>query len=265
MKWAPIFLAAILMSSSLWAGTVTDDFEDGNFEGWRPSRFALGEQAEWIVEQGELVFTSKNFCRVGSALGIGDETWSDYEFSVQFSLRRTFPICSGGWMPSLGIGIDSNVAQTGTMKLEKNQWVIAYLSNQEPQRGNDGWKVKGCEVWLPPVYQRGPDRGSFTTEPRKWYTLKIHSSSIGASTRYEAFINETPLCDFNLRIVHQEGNRLNKGGALLYVRNAEVRFDNVVITGDNIPNLDMNEFVSKLSVSPGAKLTTTWGGLKADR
>ena len=72
MKWVPIFLAAILISSSLWAGTVTDDFEDGNFEGWRPSRFALGEQAEWTVEQGELVFTSKNFCRVGSALAIGD-------------------------------------------------------------------------------------------------------------------------------------------------------------------------------------------------
>ena len=165
----------------------------------------------------------------------------------------------------LGIGIDSDVAQTGTMKLEKNQWVIAYLSNQEPHRGNDGWKVKGCEVWLPPAYQRGPDRGSFTTEPRKWYTLKICSSSIGAITHYEASIGDTPLCDFNLRIVRKEGKRLNKGGALLYVRNAEVRFDNVVIAGESIPDRDMNEFVGKLSVSSGGKLTTMWGELKADR
>ena len=174
MKRAMVVFTLLLLVLKAWAGTITDDFEDGNFDGWRPSRFSLGEQAEWIVEQGELVFTSKNFCYVGSALGIGDETWSDYEFSAQFSLRRTFPICSGGWMPALGIGIDSDVAQTGTMKLEKNQWVVVYLSNQEPHRGNDGWKVKGCEVWLPPVYQRGPDRGRFIIEPRKWYTLKAH-------------------------------------------------------------------------------------------
>lgn len=169
-------------------------------------------------------------------------------------------------MPALGIAIDSDVAQTGTMKLEKNQWVGVYLSNQEPHRGNDGWKVKGCEVWLPPIYQRGPDRGSFVTEPRKWYTLKIRSSPIGAiTTLYEASIDDTPLCDFKLKTVLNEGKRLNTGGAVLYVRNAEVRFDNVVITGENIPDLDMNEFVGELSVSSGGKLTTTWGKLKMDR
>ena len=267
MKWAAIFLATVLISSSLWAGTLTDNFEDGNFDGWRPSRFVFPEHAEWTVEQGELVFTSKNFCYEGPALGIGDETWSDYEFSAQFSLKRTFSICSGGWMPALGLAIDSDVAQTGTMKLEKNQWVGVYLSNQEPHLRNDGWKTKGCEVWLPPVYQRGPDRGSFIVEPKKWYTLKIRSFPVGAiTTLYEASVDDTPLCEFELKTVVKEGKRLNTGGAALYARNAEVRFDNVVITGENIPNLDMNEFVSELSVSrPGAKLTTTWGELKVDQ
>ena len=151
------------------------------------------------------------------------------------------------------------------MKLEKNQWVGVYLSNQEPHLRNDGWKTKGCEVWLPPFYQRGPDRGSFIIE-KKWYTLKIRSFPVGAiTTLYEASVDDTPLCEFELKTVVKEGKRLNTGGAALYGRNAEVRFDNVVITGENIPDLDMDEFVSELSVSSRANLTTTWGKLKVDQ
>ena len=138
--------------------------------------------------------------------------------------------------------------------------------NQEPHCGNDGWKVKGCEVWLPPVYQRGPDRGNFIIEPRKWYTLKIRSFPVSAiTTLYEVSIDDTPLCEFELKTVLKEGKRLNTGGALLYVRNAGVRFDNVVITGESISNLDMNEFVGELSVSRGGKLATTWGAIKRDK
>ena len=45
-------------------------------------------------------------------------------------------------------------------------------------------------------------------------------------------------------------------GAGLGLSNQTARFDNVVITGDSIPNND------GLLVTPKAKLTTMWGHLK---
>ena len=254
-----ILLPLTLMVSSAWAGTLTDDFEDGDFNGWRPARFRGGERAEWGVKNGELVFTSENFCRTGAALGIGDKTWTDYEFSAEFSFRKTFPVCSGGWLPAIGIGIHSNVAKTGTMQLDKNQWVWTGVIANQQHLGNDGWNRKECEVWLPPIYALAPNKGEFTTKPRRWYTLRLRSKVIGNLTVYSAFIDDTVLCDFELETPFEAGKQVNTGGVFLYVRDAEVRFDNVVTTGETIPDLDMNEF---LSVSRKGKLATTWGQLK---
>ena len=264
MKHTMVVLTLSLLVLKLWAGTIIDDFEDGDFNGWRSARFHGGERSEWVVKNGELVFTAQNFCRTGSALGIGDETWIDYEFSAQFSLRKTFPICSGGWLPAIGIGIHSNVAETGTMRPEKNQWVWTGVINRQTNLGNDGWNRKQCEVWLPPVYAIAPNKGEFATKPRRWYTLRLIANIVGNLTVYRALIDEKLLCDFDIETPLKEGERLNTGGAFLYVRNAEVRFDNVVISGETIPDLDMNEFVA-LSVSPGGKLTTMWGELRQHR
>ena len=259
MTRAVILLTLTLLASSAWAGTLIDDFEDGNLDGWRPSKFFGDEEAKWSVERGELVVTAKNFCRTGPGLGIGDETWEDYEFSVRFSLRKTFRICSEGWSPAIGIGIHSNVAETGSLQLGKNQWVWAGVFNRQLDRGNNGWARKLCEVWIPPDDVLSLDRGEFLTRPRRWYTLRISAFSTRLRTKYVAVIGNKQICDFSLDIRFESGKRTTAGGAFLYVRNAEVHFDNVVITGENIPNLDMNEF---LPVSRKGKLATTWGEIK---
>lgn len=60
------------------------------------------------------------------------------------------------------------------------------------------------------------------------------------------------------QIREKVGRLLNfpTGGAGFGLSNYTARFDNIVITGDDIPNK------GRLSVSPQAKLTTTWGNLK---
>lgn len=88
MKHTMVVLTLLLLVLKAWAGKITDDFEDGDLNGWKPSEVSGGEEAKWVVKNGELVFTSENFCQMSAALAIGDETWTDYEFSVNFSLKK---------------------------------------------------------------------------------------------------------------------------------------------------------------------------------
>ena len=257
-------LALLLLVLKAWAGKITDDFEDGDFNGWNTSRLAAAEQAEWAVEDGVLVITAQNLCHESAALAIGDKTWIDYEFSVQFSLKRTFPACPDGWPSSISIGIHSDAAETGTLRLNKNQYVGVYVANRNPNLGNDSWNRKGCEVWIPPIIARTPDSGEFATEPQEWHTLRLSSRTEGNTTTYQAAINDMELWNFDIP-TFVAGEQANPGGVFITTRNAEVHFDNVVILGESIPNIDVNEFVAGLSVSPGGKLATTWGELKQRR
>ena len=47
-----VVLALLLLVLKAWAGKITDDFEDGDFNGWNTSRLAAAEQAECAVEDG---------------------------------------------------------------------------------------------------------------------------------------------------------------------------------------------------------------------
>ncbi|MBM3237570.1 hypothetical protein FJZ31_14870 [Candidatus Poribacteria bacterium] len=85
---------------------------------------------------------------------------------------------------------------------------------------------------------------NFKTEVGKWHTLRF----VVNGNSYEAFIDDEQICEF-------QTNLPDRGGAGLAAGNCEAHFDNVVITGDDIP--DRN-----LSVEPKAKLTTTWGQIK---
>ena len=270
MKYIMVVLTLILLGLQALAGKITDDFEDGDLRGWRRTQTAGGERAEWIVKNGELVFTSENFCRATAALGTGDKTWIDYEFSIDFSIKETFPAGPGCWWPVLGILIQSDMAETGTLKHNRNQYVAAYSLNPEPDRGNDGWNQKGCDVRMaltPP----GPyNLDDFLTKPRKWYTLRLSSNTAGDNnqdsvTTYQVFINDKMICDFSFPTPFLGGERINAGGVAIITRNAEVHFDNVVIAGESIPDMAVDDFVGALSVSRGGKLATMWGEIKRTR
>ena len=58
---------------------------------------------------------------------------------------------------------------------------------------------------------------------------------------------------------HQRNDKLHSsGGVNMYAYNAIVEFDNVVITGDDIPDGDPSGY----AVEPEARLATTWGAIK---
>ena len=88
-----------------------------------------------------------------------------------------------------------------------------------------------------------------TVGEEEWHTMRI----LANEDSYEMFIDETTICE------HKSGLP-EKGMAGLGARNCEVHFDNVVIKGDEIPNMDLS-----LAVSPKVKLAKTWGKIKQGR
>jgi hypothetical protein len=91
------------------------------------------------------------------------------------------------------------------------------------------------EVWLVQLLG-GPQIG-------KWYRLRIDV----AGNEISYYIDD--------KLQHQVNDNLHKsGGVNLYAHDAIVEFDNVVITGDDIPD--------NLSIQHQSKVTISWGQLK---
>ncbi len=86
-----ILLMLSLSITSAWAGTLTDNFDDGDFEGWQLAKL-FDKTVQWSVENGELVCVLKNACGRSSVLWIGDDTWKNYVFEAQFQVEQIFPV-----------------------------------------------------------------------------------------------------------------------------------------------------------------------------
>ena len=233
MKRTIVGLTLFLLGTSVWAGTLIDDFDDGNLLGWR----VHDKKAQWFVKNGELVSTSRDNCGNHTVLAIGDTTWKDYEFSVQFKLEQTYhAACHENFHGWVAIGFGGHFTSRNAM----NAFVTELNGNI------DVWNEFGC-AYLSQRKFRTYRIGRFITRQGKWHTAKF----IADGEEYKMFIDNRLICRrrdaFGL---------LGKGGVYLFTRNCEVHFDNVVITGDNIP--DQN-----LSVFPKDKLTATWGQIKS--
>jgi hypothetical protein len=239
-----IGLTLFLLISTAWAGTLRDNFDDGNTDGWRLFKgsaaggFAIDDSAKWFAEKGELVCHSKGICQLASTFGIGDEVWKDYEFECQFKVERTFILVGCGYPSFFGIGVHYNDANG----------LITGIDVGGASRGG-GWNASFCEL-----FHRGGGNGigvvgNVPIEERKWYT----SLFVVKDNNYEVSIDGKLICKFK--------NELIDGGGVAFLgRNGEYHFDNIVVTGDDIPNKNMG-----LPVDSKAKLTTIWAIIKQVR
>ena len=249
MKHTMIVLTLFLMITSTWAGTLTDDFNDGNMDGWRKSKHAFFDQsAQWSVEKGELVCTSQNVCGAASVLCISENTqginpiaWRDYKFECQFKLEQAFPVGCANWGSLIGFGIYIDDTQgNGIDFAVRTDWAA-----------NNIWNQFFCEKFFLGVWEN-LGRGIFITDQEKWYTAKI----LANGNKYEMFIDDILICNPKIGLP-------DKGSAFIFARNCEVHFDNIVITGDNIPDFDMSsQSVSPKAVSPQGKVANIWGKIK---
>lgn len=231
------FLFALTISFNALAGTWRDDFSDGNYEGWTVQNIR-GGISEWKVESGELIAKRSNDW---SSFVILDESigWEDYEFEFDAmfmeSLNPNFTF----------IVINVRVSENS---INFNSIGPALAYNWQGQRGRIVYArgVKGAQdVNLVDIVEQ-----NYPVEMNKYYRLKL--SAIG--DQYRLYIDNVLQREYNFAGYKSGGVAIGAGGCIAY-------FDNVSISGPNIPNGGSGFN----SVFPKHKLTTTWSQIRRER
>ena len=88
MRQIVISVMAMLFAAAAFGGTIVDDFGDGDLTGWWERK---EDKVVWAVSGGRLVSTSEVVCEVPRGLAIGDNTWTDYTFEVEFQIDSSLP------------------------------------------------------------------------------------------------------------------------------------------------------------------------------
>ena len=206
------------------AGTWRDDFEDNDSREWEI--FNIDRQVEkWWINDGEAV--GEIFLPGFMSLWLtGELTWRNYSLSCRAKLveEKNEP-------PSIGLTLHDR-GEEDTRYL----FFIDYVFNTARI-------VKALpDAWFPVVYP-------FVAEFDTWYEL--------TATVHEDGTLEFQIDDEVFTTIDDEP--LKGGQAGLIVMDAQARFDDVEITGNNIRNGGPGK---ARPVAPRGKLATTWGHLK---
>ena len=245
MKITLIGSSIFLFILSVSAGTFMETFDGGDLEEWQELVQLNNASGSWEVINDELHAVSREtFVRL---LTTGDDTWEDY--TVEFDVKP---------LKKHGIGKISIAVRM------KGPWVV-YCSIHDPVVLIDD---------KPPVHEPRMDcvAGNlhdvtfisidFAPHPllklNKWSHLKLDVSG----NIFTFWLNEKQVMEpteFQLLEIVQ--NRLGfpgflTGGVGFGLANYTARFDNIIVTGDGIPNR------GGLAVTSKGKLATMWGNLK---
>jgi hypothetical protein len=223
MRLTIIVLVLSILATSVRAGTLRDDFSDGNYDGWQVGNVST-PGSMWEVENRVLIGTRTNGW--GAGMTIGELSWQDVTIEYDAHMTTNF-----GTTYAIGIIL----------------------------RAQDVNMHNGVSFWIGKWGQRDAvsifivcDNLDFVkevTQPfpfvlNSWYNLRGNVTG----NRYRFYVDDELLMDFR--------DDLYKSGRFgIIISGSKVLCDNVIITGNDVP--DMN-----LSVTPAGKLATTWSKLK---
>jgi len=248
MRHSIFILTLFLVVTSVWAGARVYDFEDENqLADWYKLETVDGlpYTVEWYVENGELISFSDNICGWAQALGIGDDTWRDYVFEGQFRIERTFsPPCFATWGRAVGPAAYWHYpdGETDPAKI----WMVCF----GPHNYRDTWNEMRVVVGGSGNYRLmagSPYVMDAPVEEKRWYRFRIENQG----NHYKMFLDDEVVGEFDAGSPEDA-----YGAAAIWSRNSQVHFDNIVITGYSVPDMDVT------AVSPQGKLATTWGAIK---
>ena len=228
MKFVSIVTVLFLFTFSVWAGKFVETFNDGDLEGWHELLLPGAEPGSWEIIDGELhAISPAGFTRL---LTIGDKTWRDYV--VEFDVKP---------LEKHGLG---NIAIAARVE---DTWAIIGVIGDLPLP--IPLPLASCFVadFDRKVFNILGSEASSLLELGNWYTLKLR---VDGNT-FTFWLNGKQVLETTDRAAH-----LLVGGVGLGLANYTARFDNIIITGEGIPNK------GSLPVEPQAKLALTWGGLK---
>ncbi len=211
-----------------WAGTLTDDFSDSNMDEW------MKVVGNWSIDKGELVLGPGN-----TGLVIGEPTWKDYTVGVSAKIIEHQKV--------------DNWTQGAFIKIRFTDFGAGYVFGigtlgQSPKQAlayrDDGGFVARAES-VP-----------FEWELDTFYDLRF----VVEGDVLKHYIDDE-------LVVEYTDDTYPVGGIAITVGDnnnvATARFDDFYITGDDVPDVDLSDVPDvTTSITPGLKLTTTWGQLK---
>jgi hypothetical protein len=215
--------------SSAWAGTFIDDFEDGNLDGWAES-YPWAARASWSVENGELVGISTHNIGADTHLYLLDSSdWQDYDISARVKVTESFTknICGAGLL----------VRQMGRLNYLNFKILMhdQLIGPDVPKarylwQDNNDWEVLHKE---PLDLQFGV-----------WYDLLLEASG----SHFSFYVDGE-------KVIDCESTLFDSGEVGVVLNGAEAHYDNLVVTGDEIPDMST-------PVESNGKLATSWTRLK---
>ncbi len=245
MKLIIIGLSIFLLSFSVWAGRFLEKFDRGDLEAWQELIWLDSDigQTSWEVVEGTLEGATRS--ALIRLLTMGDERWSNYDFEFDVKPLKKHE--------------QGNI--TIAARVKGNRTVVCII-------GDGPQFVKVGEAIPPEPESMATCMGGnfhivqgmriFAQEPspllklNKWSNLKVsvHDDTLTFWINGKAVLGPVVM-------EPKEGTPpLLRGKIGVGLANYTARFDNLAITGDSVK--DNGGF----SVSPSAKLATTWASLK---
>lgn len=232
-----LLISLIIFSPALvsLAGTLVEDFDDGDMEGWeRSPQNENNKNVFWGVVDGAMMFDPKgeawdmaisqlNFVGVQGAKDVTEWTDYDLEVDIKHTEKANWP---GGIRARVDLDTGGHYAVwfypgDSRINLYKNPvWDI-----------NTGLSTLGQSPYT-------PDTGKF-------HTVKLSCAGDTIKVFYDG-----------KELISAKDNEHEKGTIALCVQDKVVSFDNIKVTGTKIPNLKLSP------VEPLGKLATAWGTIK---
>ena len=223
-----------------FSGEILDDFEDGDTVGWERSPQNRDSKSFWGIKKGDTFVTFdpngiawneaiSQFNFTGEGLKVGDPTkWTDYD--VEVDLRHTAVANFPG-------GI------RGRVDLETGSHYVVWLypgSAKMNLFSNPGWDINTGLV--------NHGEAPYKPEVDKWHKVKLSFQGNTIKVFYDG-----------KEMIDVKDNLYKSGTVALGNQDKVVHYDNVRITGPDIPDLNASP------IEPQDKLTITWGQIKASR
>ena len=213
LKTVSIIFLVVLLTSTASAGIWQENFDRGLPDGWNEVK------GEWKILKDAYAETSG--AEYAKTM-FGDEDWTDYTLEVDITLVKHVNVNAAGVLIRADADGDNGM----------RYWIRTDQHKCQFSR----WRENQFEHIVTPL--------PVEPEVGETYRLKI----VAEGQNYQCFVDDELLFEGD-----DDAKFRNSGRIGFITHTANVRFDNLVIDGADIPSF---------AVEPNGKLTTLWGQLK---
>jgi len=205
MRYVVVTFALCLLVVSAQAGTYVENFDDGDFDGWEI--FDGGEPgSEWTVEDG--VLTCRRESVWGTVAIFGKEDLRNC--TVEFDAKLVEPLAE-----LYAIGFELRLADADSAESFDSVWCIASFA----------WQEAWIWPWFNGEEAGGSEHKTVHLNPGRWYRFK----GVAHEDTFEFYIDGRFVASLT-------DPRFSTGRVDLIANGCVAQFDNVIITGDDVPD-----------------------------